>query len=369
VRGYFLGVTTMQSPLRERHEKMGVQWCESLGASVPCSYGDVQDEYSALRNGTGVIDLSTLGKLWVTGSDRIAYLQGQLSQDIAPLTDSGAGAYACLLKPTGQMLSDMVLFAHDNAVTILTPPHTRETVQQRLEQFIIMEDVEIADVSERFALLHIAGPRALAVLEMLGLETHLPLWHCLVAAWGEQTVYLVRTDRTGEQGYDLMVPEEIALTVWEKLLEAETLPVGFDAWNIRRVEAGIPLYGIDMDENTIPLEAGLGDRAISFTKGCYTGQEVIHRIYSRGHTNRSLVGLRVSGDMVPAPSSVIGTADRPQAGWVTSAVFSPSLNAVIALGYLRNEYAAEGTAVNIHLDSSFLDAMVAPLPFVEPSRA
>ncbi|MEJ5252597.1 MAG: aminomethyltransferase family protein [Armatimonadota bacterium] len=359
----------MHTPLKAEHQQHGAQWREWLGENVPGSYGDTSAEYSALRQGAGVIDLSVLGKLRITGDDRITYLQGQLSQDILPLQTAGVGAYSCLLKPTGQMLSDMVLFATEDAVIVLTPPHTVQTVRERLEQFVIMEDVEIEDVTHRLAVLHVAGKRANEALASLSLQTQVALWHGQTVLWQEQPLHAVRTDRCGDLGYDLIISVEMAKDLWRGLLDAGVRPVGYEAWNIRRVEAGIPLFGIDMDETTIPLEAGLGERAISFTKGCYTGQEVIHRIYSRGHTNRSLVGLRLNEDVLPSYRAPISTSDREDVGWVTSAVRSLALGMPIALGYLRNEYIAPGTVVTIRQEPSPVPAEVTTLPFVEPSRA
>lgn len=359
----------MTLPLHEQHRSLGARWGEWLGVSVPLSYGDTHAEYLALRQKTGVVDMSATGKLRVTGEDRISYLQGQVSQDILPLQHSGTGTYSCLLKPTGQLLSDMVLFATDDAVLVLTPPHTRHTVHERLEQFIIMEEVQVEDLTASHVLLHVAGPRSAHALEAFGLQSPLPLWHSHCAMWQGHTMHLVRTDRCCEAGYDVMAPAESARALWQSLLDAGVKPTGYEAWNIRRVEAGIPLFGVDMDQNTIPLEAGLGERAISFTKGCYTGQEVIHRIVARGHTNRSLVGLRLREDVLPPPRATIRTDDRPDAGWVTSAVRSLSLRAPIALGYLRNEYLAPGTTVTVLCEPSPVHAEVTPLPFVEPSHA
>lgn len=359
----------MRLPLHEQHYKLGAKWRQWLGESVPDSYGDIGTEYSALHHSVGVIDITPLGKLRVTGEDRIAYLQGQLSQDVSPLQNPGAGAYSCLLKPTGQLLSDMVLFATDDGVTLLTPPHTRQTVHDRLEQFIIVEEVQLEDITEQYVLLHVAGPHALDILATVGQQLPLSLWHSRAWLRQEQRLDVVRTDRCGEMGYDLMAPTAIASALWQSLLDAGVHPVGYEAWNIRRVEAGTPLFGVDMDENTIPLEAGLGERAISFTKGCYTGQEVIHRIYSRGHTNRSLVGLRLAGDSLPTYRAAISTNDRRDAGWVTSAVRSLSLGIPIALGYLRNEYILPGTAATIQHEPSPVSAEVTPLPFMEPNRA
>jgi len=355
--------------LRSRPMQKPASLSDWFGSNTPASYGDARAEYTALRRGAVVFDMSTLGKLRITGGDRIAYLQGQLSQDIMPLQEAGCGAYSCLLKPTGQMLSDMVLFSTGDAIVVLTPPQTRRTVQERLEQFVIMEDVEIEDITESHVLLHVAGPLSASRLEPFGVAGALPLWYGREITWQECPLYVVRTDRCGEQGYDLLAPAESASELRQALLDAGVQPAGIEAFNVRRVEAGIPLFGVDMDESTIPLEAGLGERAISFTKGCYTGQEVIHRIFSRGHTNRSLVGLRLLAEVLPPYGALISAGDRRDAGWVTSAVRSPSLGAVIALGYLRNEYTASGTGVVVQHESSPIEAQVVPLPFVEPSRA
>jgi len=340
-----------------------------FGVHTPAVFDTTRAEYQVLCEGAAVLDMSPAGKLRVAGADRIAYLQGQLSQDILPLSQRGAGAYSCLLKPTGQMLSDMVLLAIQDAILVLTPPQTCRTVQERLEQFIIMEDVEIEDITPRYALFHVAGSQAAAALEALGPAANLPLWQGAATLWRGHELPVVRTDRCGEQGYDLLAPAEIADDLWQALHKAGGHPVGYEAWNVRRVEAGIPLFGVDMNESTLPLEAGLGDRAISLTKGCYTGQEVIHRIVSRGHTNRSLVGLRLSGDLLPAPRAAIGTEARADAGWVTSAVHSFALQRGIALGYLRNEVATPGSLVTVHRETAPIPAEVAKLPFVEPRRA
>lgn len=340
-----------------------------FGSNTPASYGDARAEYAALRKGAVAFNMSTLGKLRITGGDRIAYLQGQLSQDILPLHQPGRGAYACLLKPTGQMLSDMVLFSTGDAIFALTPPPTRRTVQERLEQFVITEQVEIEDLSESHVLWHVAGPLSAVRLEPFGVAEALPLWQSRELTWQGCPLYVARTDRCGEQGYDLLAPAESASDIRQALLEAGVQPAGVEAFNVRRVEAGIPLFGMDMDESTIPLEAGLGERAISFTKGCYTGQEVIHRIFSRGHTNRSLIGLRLLAEALPPYRASISAGDRQDAGWVTSAVRSLSLDAVITLGYLRNEYTALGTTVVVQHEPSPVEARVVPLPFVEPSRA
>lgn len=340
-----------------------------FGSKTPASRGELGAEYAALREGAVVLDMSTVGKLRVTGEDRVTYLQGQLSQDVLPLRQAGNGVFSCLLKPTGQMLSDMVLFSTGDAVLILTPPQTRRVVQERLTQFVIVEDVEITDITEDYALLHLAGPLSASRLEPFVPAEPLSLWHHGTCTWRGISLAVVRTDRCGEQGYDLLVPVASQEVLWRALLDAGVQPIGYEAFHVRRVEAGIPWFGIDMDESTIPLEAGLGERAISFTKGCYTGQEVIHRIFSRGHTNRSLVGLRLFGDVVPSYRAPISASDRQDAGWVTSAVRSVALDAVIALCLLRNEYTAPGTTVWIQHESGSLEAQVVPLPLVEPGCA
>jgi folate-binding protein YgfZ len=232
-----------------------------------------------------------------------------------------------------------------------------EAVYQRFDGFVVMEDVEIVEQSDFLACISAQGPRA-------------------TEAWVRQSTgegaFIVPADHTGSGGFDLYVKADEALDLWKRLMEAGGKPVGEDALDILRIEAGFPAYGKELDETIIPLEANLEETHISHTKGCYVGQEIIARIHSRGHTNRALTGLLVDGSQLPRKGDkIVPVSDdtgKP-AGWVTSACQSPALRRVIALAFVRHEHRAPGTALRILRGDGAITAEAAELPFVRPDAA
>jgi folate-binding protein YgfZ len=204
------------------------------------------------------------------------------------------------------------------------------------------------------------------VLTAAGVPIALPklFQHCAATIAGSP-VHIVHADDTGLDGYELLVPDAQAEVVWQTLLQAgepfELRPVGLTALNLLRVEAGIPWYGVDMDESRIVLEVGL-EHALSFKKGCYLGQEVVERATARGHVNRKLSGLLVHGDTIPISGDKL-FHDSQEVGWITSAINSPRLGRPIALAYVRREHLAPGTQLRIDRQGTPVIAEVTTLPF------
>ena len=269
---------------------------------------------------------SDVGRLMVTGGDRSAYLQGLLTNDVAALTP-GTGCYAAMLTPQGRMLSDMYVDELGDAMLLRLPVAVTRQVREHLDRFVFAEDVQIADVSSAKAQIGIYGPRATEV-----------------AAHASGALRLAADDLPGRA---LVIDANDTDTVVTDLAGAGAVEATMDVFEVARIEAGIPRFGVDMDTDTIPLEAGIEDRAISRTKGCYVGQEVIVRVLDRGHGRvaRRLVQFVLdAGAPVPVHGAAVHAADR-EVGHVTSAVFSPRLDRVIALGYVRREFAAGGTEI------------------------
>jgi folate-binding protein YgfZ len=235
-------------------------------------------------------------------------------------------------------------------------------VRQHLDHFILMDDVELEPLP-LFAMA-IQGPRSKQWLETL-LDFHLPLpdefRHATTTVDGGQ-VRVVRATSTGDEGYEVWAEAEVLKTLWEAALIAapspDMRPCGTQALETLRIEAGIPRYGAELDEETLPLEAGLLN-ALSFSKGCYPGQEIIERARSRGHVNWKLAGLVVDGDAPPAPGEKLASGGK-EVGEVTSAGFCPTIGRVLALGYLRREAATPGTKLTL---ASGAPAAVQELPF------
>jgi folate-binding protein YgfZ len=322
--------------------------------------------YAALRSGAGIIDRSRLGRIILTGADRRSYLQGLLTNDIAALT-AGSGCYAALLTAQGRMIADMRVLELGDAVLLDVSPHVTETVRAHLERFIFSEDVEVRDVTRERAEIGVYGPGAAAIVSRVtdaGLD-RLPLFASTRALFDGSPVLVVRSDEAGIGGYDLITDRAAADALTRALMAAGAVPVDDEAAEAVRIEAGRPRFGQDMNEDTIPLEAGIEDRAISRTKGCYVGQEVIIRVLDRGHGRvaRRLVGLSLpSGAEVPAPGAPIASGAR-EIGRVTSAVLSPALGRPIALGYVHRDFVSPGTEVT----TGTTPAVVTAIPFAVTS--
>jgi tRNA-modifying protein YgfZ len=311
------------------------------------------------------------GRIVVSGKDRASYLQGLLTNDVASLA-AGQGQYAAYLTPQGRMIADMFLYELGDVLLLAVPRHTKDTLLAKFEQFIFTEDVQLGDVTETFAEIAVVGPDAAAlVASALGITdaslNHLAEHANVRAAFGGTTAIVTRVTDTGEPGYGLYVERREAAALVgavaanHSTVSSAAVALEPSAVEALRIEAGVPLFGRDMDEETIPLEAGIESRAISFTKGCYVGQEVIIRVLHRGHGRvaRKLVGVTLDGEGVPSPAASIRDGER-EVGRVTSSTFSPALGKPIALGYVQRDFVAGGTALAI--DGA--RAIVTELPFV-----
>jgi folate-binding protein YgfZ len=336
------------------------------------------DQYRAVRERAGVVDRSARGKIAVAGSDRSAFLHAMLTNDIASL-QPGTGCYAALLTPQGRMIVDMQVLQLGDLILLDVDPGMETVLIEKLDQFIFSEDVQLGDVTQSFAACGVYGPRAGPVVaKACGREDQSPAQMLPVdgsgrcrefenarARFGDETVVVACSNEIGEPGLNLYIDRSLSEMLRGALKEAGAEEVSRETAEVLRVEGGRPAFRIDMDTDTIPLEAGIEDRAISFTKGCYPGQEVITRVLHRGHGRvaRKLVGLVFEGDAVPAAGDAL-YADAEKVGRVTSAVRSPALGRAIALGYLGRDWVRPGTAVAAVHDDRRIQATVTTLPFI-----
>ncbi|OFW30215.1 MAG: hypothetical protein A3G76_14455 [Acidobacteria bacterium RIFCSPLOWO2_12_FULL_65_11] len=326
----------------------------------------MSDAYAAARHRAAFIDRSGRGRMVVSGKDRASYLQGLLTNDIAALK-AGEGCYAAYLTPQGRMLADLLVYELGDVILLTLNGDVKDTVLARLDQFIFAEDVQLGDVTGSFAQVAVVGPRSAAavasaidgvspdVLSALGEHGNLR------ALFGGQPAIVARVTDTGEPGFDVFLDRSQVEAFTSRLGGAGVAALDFVTADAIRIEAGVPLFHRDMDEDTIPLEAGIESRAISLTKGCYVGQEVIIRVLHRGHGRvaRKLVGLTLDGDQAPPSGAVVRSGDR-EIGHVTSSTLSPALGRPIALAYVHRDFVEPGTAVVVDGAS----ALVTKLPFV-----
>jgi folate-binding protein YgfZ len=336
---------------------------------VPVSSSIARDRYDAARQRAAVLDRSA-GFIVLSGRDRASYLQGLLTNDIEAL-GPGQGCYAAYLTPQGRMIADLRVYELGDLILLAVPRSVKDIVLSRLDQFIFTEEVTLGDVSDTFTALGVVGPEAARVVGTLldvpepdlgGLPTH----GNLRARFAGQPVIVLRVADAGEAGYDLLIDRSHGADLRAALVGAGAVEIDETLAEVLRIEAGVPRFGRDMDEDTIPLEAGIESQAISMTKGCYVGQEVIVRVLHRGHGRvaRKLVGLVVESDAVPVPGAAV-SADGRQVGLVTSSARSPALDRPIAMAYVHRDYAAAGTPVSV----DGVSAIVTAMPFViAPAR-
>jgi aminomethyltransferase len=357
--------------LHEFHQSLGAQFSELNGMEIVADYGSWPDEYRALRETAGVLDLSFRGRICFLGNDRTRFLHGQITNDVKKLA-SGEGCYAALTSAKGKMESDLNVFNLPDELLLDFEPGLTQKISQRLEKFIVADDVQITDVAPHYGLLSVQGPKAAEVIGTAGLgkgpEQNLAITKVSYAAAGD--IYLASQPRVfaGKFGFDVFVPNAALGTMADKLIAAAKSvggsACGWMALETARIEAGIPRFGADMDETNLPMEC-IESRAMSFSKGCYIGQEVLNRIHAIGHVTKELRGLRLADDLKTLPRKGDKLfRDGKEIGYITSAVKSPALNASIALGYVRREANQIGTELVLKMADGESSVKVVELPFM-----
>lgn len=302
--------------------------------------------YHALTQGAGFVRRTDRGVLSVEGPDRLTWLQGLVTNDVEALPVGGV-CDAAYLTPQGRMLTDLRVVNQADRTLLEVPASLAASLAARLDALLFAEDARIADISDRLRVV----------------EVHGPLAHESTAG----DARFLRDDRYGVAGYCAFLADADLGPLLESLRSRGVVAVSLETLDVVRVEAGRPAFLVDMDEHTIPLEAGIEDRAISFTKGCYVGQEVIIRVMHRGggRVAKKLVGVRLNttSDRWPSKGDVIVSGAR-DIGVLTSVVWSPALAAAIALGYVHRDFVEPGTAVAVRPTFGEFSGEISALPFL-----
>jgi len=336
-----------------------------MNDQMPLHYGDAAAEYRAIRDGAGLLDRSALGKVTVTGRDRQAFLQGMLTNDVKSL-EPGQGAAAAFLDAHGKVMALLFAYALDDRLLLELPAGLTAKTLEALDHFLISEKAYFEVADENFAILAVQGPRARDLVETLA-DRRIdlaPLAHADVSIAGA-SVRVIHRREAGVPGVHLWTAAAHGETLRQALIAAGATPAGLQALDQHRVEAGVPWYGRDVDETVILPETRL-EHLVSYTKGCYIGQEVVARVKYRGHVNRALSGLVLEGERVVASGARVSTGGK-DIGRITSPVWSPALGRPIALGYVRREHFEPGSLVTVEDGEQHIAAKVSALPFVEPT--
>ena len=326
--------------LHDYLSQQGAHFVDVAGEQVAQNYGDTNVEYRSLTEAVALVDLSFRGCLAVLGDDRVKFINGQVTNEVAGLK-VGEGCYAALINAKAKMQADLYVYRLDDELILDFEPGLLDVVIERLEDHIVAAQVELIDASPHFGLLSLQGPRTVATLEVLGLSLPgEPFAHVKSPLDDLGDVYVMNNGRYGTAGCDLYIPAaslaKAAVRLVKGIKGQGGCLAGWHATEIARGEAGIPRFGIDLDGNTLPPEANLESRAISYTKGCYIGQEIIARIRTYGRVNRSLVGYELDVDL--AKTAITGTKLTDDSGktlgTLTSIVNSPK-SGPIALGMAK----------------------------------
>ena len=323
--------------------------------------GSVRAEFQALVSGCGICDLSSRAKIRLTGSDRVRWLNGMVTNNVRDLA-ANHGVYCFLLNAQGHIQADFYAYNMGDSLLVDTDAQLRERVLAHFDKFIIMDDVEVADITATLAVIGVAGPQAKAVMRAAGIEMPelAPLEMCTPkcdCACGCLQCTVVQGDEAAGESYEIWLAPDQMKSAWDALIAAGATAVGADALEMRRISRGIPRYGVDIRERDLPQETGQM-RALNFTKGCYLGQEIVERIRSRGAVHREFTAFLIDGPL-PAPGTKIQT-DEKEVGEITSSadLALPAGNCAVALGYLRRE------AVSKNLRAGAATLKPTPLPII-----
>lgn len=356
-----------KTPLNQTHLALGATFANiHEGWELVAHFTDPQPEHQAVRNNVGILDLSHRGRLRLTGDDRLKYLNRIISNEVEKLK-VGEGTYATILTNRGKIITDMKVLIFENSIGIDTNAETTESLFQELDKYIIADDVMLEDLTDETGLLSMQGPESAALVQaILGVDVStLAEYQSVVHEINDLWIVCARTNETGEVGYNLYMEAALMEWVWETALtnghDFDAQPVGLTAFDSLRIEAGTPQYGAELDDSIIPLEAEL-EHAIDFEKGCYIGQEIVARMKYRGHPNRLLRGFEIDHNTPPEQGDRIFDGQK-DIGWITSAVFSPTLRKTIALGYVRMAFTDSGSTVEVESAGDRVEAKVVQLPF------
>ena len=374
---------TSPNPLLDLHRRGEAEFQTHDEIPIVSTFGEPQAEYAAIRKACGMIDLPQRGILELTGKDRLTFLNNLITNQVwdkqtkKPI-ESGQGVYAFLLNAkSGRIITDMNVLERGDRTLLEMDARFVEPTRQALDKYLFAEQVKI---QSRLGALHeiaLHGPGERDVLREAGASVELSEHQSSAITLFDVDAIVWRDDPAAVPGYYLILPTESVAIAWENLVErfgqSQTLgkralrPVGWAAYNAARIEGGRPLFGIDFDDSILPAETGhLMQRAVSLTKGCYPGQEIVARMHARQQVAKKLVGIRMENDALPIAGTKITDDKANEIGGVTSSTLSPVLsNVALCLGFLKRPHFELGTVVNVPAEGAMRKGVVVELPFLK----
>jgi folate-binding protein YgfZ len=320
----------------------GTGTSEHSSMPIAADFGDPRGEFQALLSGCGVYDLSWRAKIAVTGGDRVRWMNGMVTNNVRDLAQSH-GVYAFLLNAQGRIQADLYVFQRGESLLVDTERGQRDKILELFDRYIIADDVEIADISDKLTAVCLTGPESRQVLERGGIAVPdlAPLQFADVA-WQQRPVTVLRSGEEARESWQIWIAPEHVTELRDALLKAGARAIGTTALNFFRIARGIPQFGVDIRDRDLPQETGQ-TRALNFTKGCYLGQEIVERIRSRGAVHRQFTVFTVEGDLPEASAKILARDEEKEIGEITSSAILPLQGGdrLVALGYLRREAATK----------------------------
>ena len=371
-------------PLHALHEKADAEFQAYLDIPIVSTFGQPQLEYAGIRKSAAILDQPYRGIIELTGRDRLPFLNNLLTNQVydpktrIPLS-THAGAYAFLLDNKGRIVSDLNVLELGERTLLDVDARMVQPLLATFNRYLFSEQVRLNSLLGVVHHLLVTGPTALQLVN----ESVDPKMEELAALSSTTTkmlgqeVVIFRDDPCGVPGYTILCPTDAAEEIWTRIAPAQTgertvgdnqpaaRPIGWAMYNAARIEAGRPLFGIDFDNTSVPAETSQLERAVSFTKGCYLGQEIVARMASRGQVARQIVGIRIKSDALPIAGNPIFDEAQNQVGVVTSSTISPLLsNAPICLASVKRPFFAPGTMLQVAAEGAVHPGMVVALPFI-----
>jgi folate-binding protein YgfZ len=372
----------MSNPLENVHRQSEAEFQPYGELEIVTTFGEPPAEYAALHKSAGLIDFPQRGFIELSGKDRLSFLNNIITnqtwdkQTKSPL-EPGKGVYAFILNAkSGRIITDVQVINRPDRTLLEMDRRLVEPVRQLLDRYLFAEQVKLIDRSDELHEIALLGPQAANLLGECGaVVSGMGLNDSMSAGVFDVDLIIRRDDPTGSPGFFLIIPTADVRKIWMELLsrfahaepgqKRALRPIGWAAFNSARIEAGRPLFGIDFDQTILPHETGpLLDRAVSFTKGCYPGQEIVARMHARKQVARKIVGLRMQDDALSIAGTKISDPAGNEIGAVTSSTLSPVLSrAAIALAILKRPHFDVGTTVQVPAEGAIRNATVVALPF------
>ncbi len=356
------------TPLAAREQQLGATLATWFGCTLPDHFSSLETEYRFARETAALVDKNYRCYFEFTGPDRRRYLNAILTNEVPEKADA-PGVPTLLLNPQGHILAELEVYVLPDRHLVISYRLIREKLAADLDRYIIMDDVTTEDATDRLSSLGVEGPRSAEILHTLGGHdlNSLPELGTAETQLAGVTTRIIRRTPGGIPAFDILVDTPHLEPLWDTLLKEVQKhhggPIGYQTLSSLRLESGTPWFSYDFDDAVIPHEARLEGTHISFSKGCYTGQEIVERVRSRGHVNRQRVAIQIAGSSIPPPGTALYAPDNmeKEAGRISHAAFSPKFHSTIAFAYLRRPFSSPGTKLLIASDSSPIPATVITL--------